>query len=78
MLYSDEYKEWQQIAFQFNKNKWSSKLGKWEDIYHNDINCLTDGMYGSTLTYMSRRYTWERRIKSMLTLRWIKILSLKP
>jgi hypothetical protein len=77
VLYSDEYKEWQHVAFQLNKKKWACKMGNWEDIYHNDVHCLCGGMYGSTLTYMSRKFTWKRKIKRLAKLWWIKILSMK-
>lgn len=76
-LYSNEYKLFKHISFQLDKNRWASKLGGWEDIYHNDVNCLSGGSYGSFITYMSRKTNWRRKLKRLMAILWIKILSIK-
>lgn len=76
VLYS-EGEIWTHVAFQLNKEKWASKLGSWEDIYHKDIDCLCGGMYGSKLTFMSRRTNLKRKTKRFLSILWIKIFSIR-
>ncbi len=40
-------------ARQINRKKWTSKLGRSEDIEH-DINSLSGGVYGDPVVYMKR------------------------
>ena len=40
------------IARRLENGRWTSKLGDWEDIEHNDLNCLEGGAYGFVVTLL--------------------------
>ncbi len=65
------------VAFRLDRDRWASKLGGWEDIYHKNVNCLAGGKYGIYIIYMKRELTWLRKLKRQVALSSTKILSMK-
>lgn len=56
-LYANADGEFTHVASQRISGRWSSKLGDWEDIEHEDLAVLEGGPYGSARTVMSRKRT---------------------
>lgn len=42
------------MARQLENGKWTSKMGNYEDIEHNDLRAIEDGMYGKVVRFLKR------------------------
>jgi hypothetical protein len=54
VLYSDSSGEWQHAARQLPDGKWTSKMGRGEDIAHTTPNGVADSIYGQPQYFMKR------------------------
>jgi len=54
-IYADEDREGKHVARQLPSGKWTSKLGKLEDIEHLNLACLEGPLYGSVAVYLKRQ-----------------------
>lgn len=53
-LFADEDGDVVHVARQLPSGAWSSKLGRWEDIEHADLEALEGGDYGKVVAFMKR------------------------
>lgn len=54
-IYADENNVFTHVCLQMENGKWKSKMGNYEDIYHDDLESLLGSFYGSPKVYMKRR-----------------------
>ncbi len=54
-LYAKPDGKWSHAARQLPSGKWTSKLGKLEDIQHDDPDVIAGSTYGAVSCYMSRK-----------------------
>lgn len=54
-IYADEKEEFTHVARQIQGGKWTSKLGDWEDVEHNDLDVLSGQSYGKPHTFMQKK-----------------------
>lgn len=53
-LYADASGNWQHAARQTIMGRWRSKLGEWEDIWHETLWAVDGSGYGKAVCYMKR------------------------
>jgi hypothetical protein len=54
-LFADDGGLWRHAAKQIEGGQWSSKLGRWEDIRHADVDAVWCEEYGKAACYMRRK-----------------------
>ncbi len=54
-LYEDNRRDFTHAARQLDNGKWTSKMGTYEDIEHDDLDAVAGAFYGKPSVYMKRK-----------------------
>ena len=61
VLFEDAEGFFAHAARQLPGGRWTSKLGAWEDVEHDDLACLEGGDYGKISRFLCKRVPVEQR-----------------